>query len=197
MKFAPGAKRIAGAAVVIAAAGVYFTAPVLSVLAVALGAFTLWFFRDPERTPPDSGIVAPADGKVSVVREEGGCLRVGVYMNVLNVHVNRAPLPGEVREIEYSPGAHRPAFSKDSERNERLRIDFGEHATVLIAGTIARRISPYVDVGDSVDRGERIGHISFGSRADVILPAGVHEEDLRVRIGDRVRAGETVLAAEP
>lgn len=195
MRFAPGAKRFAGVAVVLAAAGVFLT-PALSLVAVALGLFTLWFFRDPERTPPESGIVSPADGTVSVVREEGGRLRVGVYMNVLNVHVNRAPLAGDVRDVEHSAGGHRPAFSKHSERNERLRLDFGEHVVVLIAGTVARRITPYVAAGDRVERGERIGHIAFGSRADVVLPAGVGREDLLVERGDRVLAGETVIAPE-
>jgi len=196
MRFAPGAKRFAGVAVVLAAAG-YFVWPWLSPVAVALGLFTLVFFRDPERSPPESGFVAPADGKVSVIREEGDRLRVGVFMNVWNVHVNRAPAGGTVRRIEHTPGAHRPAFSKDSDRNERVRLEFGDHAVVLIAGAFARRIFPYVEAGDDVERGDRIGHIAFGSRADVVLPEGVGRDDLEVAEGDRVLAGETVIAAEP
>ena len=196
MKFAPGAKRFAGVAVVLAAAGTFLT-PILSVAGVALALFTLWFFRDPERSTPEAGIVSPADGKVSVVREEDGRLRVGVFMNVWNVHVNRAPLAGEIVDVEHTPGAHRPAFSKDSDRNERLRLTFEGHDVVLIAGAFARRISPYVEAGDVVERGERIGHIAFGSRADVVLPEGVDRDDLQVAEGDRVFAGETVLAAEP
>ena len=196
MRFAPGAKRFAGAAVVLAAAG-YFLTPWLSLAAVVLGLFTLVFFRDPERTPPESDFVAPADGKVSVIRDEGDRLRVGVFMNVWNVHVNRAPAGGTVRRIEHTPGAHRPAFSKDSDRNERVRLEFGDHAVVLIAGAFARRIFPYVEAGDDVERGDRIGHIAFGSRADVVLPEGVGRDDLEVAEGDRVLAGETVIAAEP
>ena len=95
------------------------------------------------------------------------------------------------------PGAHRPAFSKDSDRNERVRLEFGDHAVVLIAGAFARRITPYVEAGDTVERGERVGHIAFGSRADVVLPAGTDPAELRVERGDRVRAGETVLAPAP
>ena len=198
MRFAPGAKRYAGAAVVLAIGGIVLT-PWLSVVAVALGGFTLWFFRDPERTPPESGVVAPADGKVSVIREEadgpgdGDHLRVGVFMNVWNVHVNRAPIGGEVLATEHTAGGHRPAFSKDSDENERFRIDFSDHSVVLIAGAFARRIFPYVEPGNRLERGERIGHIAFGSRADVILPVDATRGDLRVEVGDKVRAGETVL----
>ena len=196
MRVAPGATRFAGLAVVLAAAGI-FLSPVLSVVGVVLAVFTLWFFRDPERTPPEAGILAPADGKVSVVREEDGRIRVGVFMNVWNVHVNRAPLGGTVRSVEHTPGAHRPAFSKDSDRNERVRFGFDDHDVVLIAGAFARRIHPYLEAGDDIDRGERLGHIAFGSRADVVLPEGVGMDDLAVGPGDRVVAGETVIAPGP
>lgn len=196
MQFAPGAKRFAGVAVVLAIAG-YLFSPWLSPVAVALGLFVLVFFRDPERTPPESGFVAPADGKVSVIREEDGRLRVGVFMNVWNVHVNRAPGGGVLRNTEHTAGAHRPAFSKDSDNNERLRVEFDDHAVVLIAGAFARRIFSYVEPGDDVERGERIGHIAFGSRADVLLPVEIERDDLQVEVGDRVRAGETVLAVGP
>lgn len=155
----------------------------------------LVFHRDPERRPPDAGIVAPADGRVTVIREEGGRLRIGVFMGLSNVHVNRAPLPGQVRHVEHELGGHWPAFSKESDRNERVRLTFDDHEVVLIAGAVARRIHPYVQPGDHVQRGERVGHISFGSRVDVVLPPGTTRGDLRVAKGDRVRAGETVVAA--
>ncbi|MDZ5811428.1 protein sorting system archaetidylserine decarboxylase [Halorubrum sp. AD140] len=163
-------------------------------LALALG--VIWFHRDPDRAPPDAEgiVVAPADGTVSVVREEGRRLRVGVFMNVTDVHVNRAPIAGEVREVRHRPGANRPAFSKESDRNEQVAIDFGEYELLVIAGWFARRIHPSVEPGDVVDRGERVGHVSFGSRADVVLPADVSEEDLLVSEGDAVRAGETIVA---
>jgi phosphatidylserine decarboxylase len=170
--------------------------PPLGAVLLALAVGVLWFHRDPDREPPDAdGIVlAPADGTVSVVREEGSRLRVGVFMNVTDVHVNRAPMAGEVREVRHRPGANRPAFSKESDRNEQVAIDFGEYELLVIAGWFARRIHPSVEAGDAVDRGERVGHVSFGSRADVVLPADVDEDDLLVREGDAVRAGETIIA---
>jgi phosphatidylserine decarboxylase len=163
-------------------------------LALAFG--VLWFHRDPDRETPEAEgvVVAPADGTVSVVREEGSRLRVGVFMNVTDVHVNRAPIAGEVREVRHRPGANRPAFSKESDRNEQVAIDCGEYELLVIAGWFARRIHPAVEAGDAVDRGDRVGHVSFGSRADVVLPADVDEGDLLVREGDDVRAGETIIA---
>ncbi|MFB6270108.1 MAG: protein sorting system archaetidylserine decarboxylase [Halobacterium sp.] len=164
-------------------------------LGVALAAFVLWFHRDPERSPAGAGAVSPADGKVSVIREDDdGRVRVGVFMNVHDVHVNRAPLDGTVESVEHRPGGHRPAFDKESEHNERVRIECGAFEVVLIAGAFARRIHPYVEAGDDVARGDRIGHISFGSRADVVLPREYDTQDVVVRDGESVTAGETVLA---
>ena len=166
---------------------------------VALAATTgvVLFFRDPDRSPPATGVLAPADGSITVVREEDDRVRVGVFMNVTDVHVNRAPLPASVDAVTHHPGAHRPAFSKDSDRNERVVIDCGDHEITLIAGWFARRIHPYVAAGDALDRGDRIGHIAFGSRADVLLPAAIDREDLAVERGDTVRAGETLIAPDP
>jgi phosphatidylserine decarboxylase len=169
--------------------------PTIGIGCALAGFFILLFHRDPDREPPETGIVAPADGKVSVIREEDGRLRVGVFMNVHNVHVNRAPLGGTVEDVTHEPGAHKPAFSKDSDRNERVHVDFPEYRVTLIAGAFARRIHPYVEAGEDLDRGQRIGHISFGSRADVLLPSEIDREDLAVETGERVTAGESVLAA--
>ncbi|WP_435118168.1 protein sorting system archaetidylserine decarboxylase [Halolamina sp. C58] len=163
---------------------------------VALGIAVILFHRDPEREPPESGIVAPADGSVSVIREEEGRIRVGVFMNVTDVHVNRAPGAGTVESVTHRPGANKPAFSKESDRNERVEIDCGEYELSLIAGWFARRIHPYVEEGNSIERGEKVGHISFGSRVDVLLPERVEHADLRVKEGEDVRAGETVVAVE-
>lgn len=193
MNVAPGGWRYAGALGLLALPAVFVTTYAAAGL-LLLGAFTLWFFRDPDREPPAAGVVSPADGTVSVVREQAGRLRVGVFMNVHDVHVNRAPLGGTVEALDHRPGAHRPAFRKDSDRNEQLHLDFGDHAVVLIAGWFARRITPYVEVGAVVERGDRIGHIAFGSRADVVLPEGYGREHLQVDEGDTVRAGESVLA---
>ena len=179
----------------VAAAGVV-AAVVWLPLGVALWATTgavFWFHRDPERAVPPEGVVAPADGTVSVLREEDDRLRLGIFMNLHHVHVNRAPYGGTVEAVEHSPGGHWPAFTKSSDRNEKLRVDFGDHEVVLIAGAVARRIHPYVTEGVTVDRGERIGHISFSSRVDLLLPPEVDRSDLAVSKGDRVRAGETRL----
>ena len=192
-RFAPGAWRFALVPLLLALAALVVSPP-LALAFVVVAYAVLAFFRDPERTPPDAGVVSPADGTVSVIRTEDGRVRVGVFMNVTDVHVNRAPLPGVVADVAHRPGAHRPAFSKESERNERVDVDCGDFEVSLIAGAFARRISPYVSPGDELRRGQRIGHVAFGSRADVLLPADYDESTLRVAVGDSVRAGETVVA---
>jgi phosphatidylserine decarboxylase len=182
----------------LAAATLLFVPPV-GVGFAALTAGILWFHRDPTRTPPgpDRAVVSPADGTVQVVSEEGTRLRVGVFMNVTDVHVNRAPIAGTVREVRHRPGANRPAFEKESDRNEQVVVDFGTYEVIVIAGWFARRIHPHVETGDELDRGDRVGHVSFGSRADVVLPAAVDREDLLVKVGNDVRAGETIVAELP
>ena len=200
LALAPGGRRYA-VVLFFAGAAALVISPGVSALLLALGVFVLLFYRDPEREAPGGGIVAPADGTVQVLRtDEDGRVRVGVFMNVWHVHVNRAPLSGTVIAREHVDGAHRPAFSKDSARNERVHLDFetphGDARVTLIAGAFARRIHPYLDVGDTCDRGGRIGHISFGSRADVVLPAGVEKQDVVVARGERVTAGESVLVPE-
>lgn len=195
MKIAPGGWFYAGL-LFAAAIPAFFISPAIGIAAIVLAVAVLVFHRDPERTAPPTGVVSPADGKVSVIRDEDERLRLGVFMNVHDVHVNRAPLSGTVASVEHKPGAYKPAFSKDSDRNERVRIDCGTHEIILIAGWFARRIHPYVEAGDELERGDRIGHISFGSRADVLLPESVSRADLEVTRGDRVTAGETVLARE-
>lgn len=177
----------------------FFVSPWATALLVGLAVAILLFFRDPERQSPPGGILSPADGKVTVIREEEDRLRVGVFMNIWDVHVNRAPVAGEVTAVDHRPGAHRPAFRKDSERNERVRIHLVTDEVfevVLIAGAFARRITPYLEEGTRVARGERIGHIAFGSRVDVILPQGYDREDLVIERGERVSAGETVMVKE-
>ena len=196
MRVAPGAKTYA-APPLIAAAPAFLISPTLGTACFALAAFVVWFHRDPVRTPPlRDGAVAPAHGKVSVIRQDDdGRWRVGVYMSARDVHVNRAPLVGTVESVERRPGGYRFAFDKESEHNERVVIDLGDHLVVLIAGAFARRIHPYVEPGDELERGDRIGHISFGSRADVVLPPEFDRDDITVGRGDRVRAGETLVAA--
>ncbi len=195
MRLAPGAWRYALPPFLLAGpAGLL--SPVATLGTLTLGVAILLFFRDPERNPPEAGVLSPADGRVSVIREEGNRVRVGVFMNVTDVHVNRAPLAGEVESVEHEPGKHRPAFSKESDNNEKVHIRFPEYDLTLIAGAFARRIHPYVEGGETLARGERLGHIAFGSRADVLLSEEFDVEDVAVTKGNRVRAGETVLARD-
>lgn len=170
-----------------------------------IAAFVLQFFRDPPRTPPagDHLIVAPADGRIVSVERlhdpylKRDALRLSVFMNVFNVHSNRSPVAGEVREVWYSAGTFlNAALDKASLDNERnavwIRTHRGEEITcVQIAGLIARRILCYVKSGDTLQPGQRFGFIRFGSRVDVYLPADAKP---RVSVGDKVAAGSSVLA---
>lgn len=177
----------------------------LTVLFVLLTLFVMWFFRNPERTIPDNPIqiISPADGKVirieEVASEEpsgGPFLKISIFMNVFNVHVNRIPYSGEVLAIRYKPGKFLSAnLDKASALNERnsvmIRTDDGrEIMTVQIAGLIARRIVCWLKEGTKVKKGERFGLIRFGSRVEVFIPLG---SILLVKEGDRVRAGETPI----
>jgi phosphatidylserine decarboxylase len=233
---APGAARFALPPLV-AALPAAVVAPAVGAGLVALAAAIVYFFRDPPRAPDletdegveDGTVLAPCDGRVSVVRvetDDAGRERVlvGTFMSPLDVHVVRAPLAGRVTTASHDPGGHWPAFSKASERNERLRLaiagddsaggaggagerDRGDarardadadadadHEVTLITGALARRVTPYVADGHRLRPGDRLGHIAFGSRTDVRLPPAYGPTDLRVAEGDAVRAGESVLA---
>ena len=168
-------------------------------------AFVLQFFRDPGRVVPQGEglVLCPADGRVLVVGEardpylQRDALKVSIFMNVFNVHSNRAPVAGTVQNVTYSAGAFvNASFDKASSDNERnaivLRTEAGTDVTcVQIAGLIARRILCYVKAGDRLAAGQRYGFIRFGSRVDVYLPPGSRP---RVAIGDKVKATSTVLA---
>ncbi len=177
----------------------------VSSLPFAATAFTAWFFRNPERHPPgdDQIVVSPADGQVIRVDEgithellSQPCRKVSIFMNVFNVHVNRAPAAGTVSAVRYHPGKFLSAnLDKASEENERnailIRTGEGkEILTIQIAGLIARRIVCWIQEGMCLDRGERFGLIRFGSRLEVFLPP---EVKVSVSVGDKVRAGETPL----
>ncbi|MDR5656221.1 protein sorting system archaetidylserine decarboxylase [Halodesulfurarchaeum sp. HSR-GB] len=196
MDLAPGTWRLAAPLLALGGLGLLF-APIWGLLGLILGGFVVWFHRDPDRDPPDSGLLSPADGTVTVLRTEDDRVRVGVFMNVTDVHVNRSPIAGEITSVEHVPGGHWPAFSKEAERNERLHVDYEDLRVTLIAGTVARRIHPHVEPGTVVSRGERISHVSFGSRADVLLPPRFEMADVTVETGETVRAGESVLADDP
>ena len=176
----------------------YFLTPYAGLPFYALAAFCLYFFRDPERTPPPGDVmVAPADGKVVAVRQvEHDQIRISIFLNIFNVHVNRTPIPGTVSDVQYQKGkflvASHEAASLENEQNT-LVID-GKGTRVVcrqIAGLIARRIVCYKRPGDFVNAGERIGYIKFGSRVDVIFGP---EWSTAVKIGDKVSAGTSVLA---
>jgi len=191
MRLASRAGRYAAPLFVAGALALLVSAGAGAVLFVLAGS-VLVFFRDPERTPPPEGVLAPADGRVTAVRKEGDAVRVVTFLGPTNVHVVRAPEAGHVEELVHTPGAHRPAFTKASERNERVTLDAAGYGLTLIAGWFARRITTYVEAGDDIERGQRVGHIAFGSRVDVVLPDR-DPGDLAVAEGDRVRAGETVI----
>jgi len=159
------------------------------------------FFRDPER-PVGAGIVAVADGKIREIAlmhdsEIGDSTKISTFMNVHNVHVNRMPLGGTITKITHHPGGHRPAFQKESEQNERvvtlIQTVIGVIKVVQIAGTVARRIVPYVKPGGTLQKGGRLGLIRLGSRVDVYLPTK-KIKPLAIQVHDRVKAGEDTIA---
>jgi phosphatidylserine decarboxylase len=187
------------------AAGVlagWFARPVWAVFPILLALFFLWFFRDPERTIPDSpgAVVSPGDGKVTDVSfvTEGSekRTRVSIFLSVFDVHVNRSPIAGVVGEIRYQRGQFLNAMNQASaEQNEQniVRVD-GDGQTVVfkqIAGLLARRIVFNPKVGDRLERGQRVGLIKFGSRVDILFDAGAA---VQVKAGDRVRGGASILA---
>jgi phosphatidylserine decarboxylase len=177
----------------------------ITVVLLLFMAFTLYFFRDPERNAPAGGdlVVAPADGKVLFVRDvtdseyvHGAAVQISIFMSPLNVHVNRYPVNGTVEYFRHFPGEYLVAFDeKASLRNERTHIGIAHtRGRVLfkqIAGFIARRIVAEVREGDTAVAGARFGMIKFGSRVDVILPRSV---TVHVKTGETTVAGETVLA---
>lgn len=174
----------------------------VAIFPLLLGAFLLWFFRDPERAVPSEpgAVVSPADGKVTdvVAFEQNGLefTRVSIFLNVFNVHVNRSPIAGIIREVEYKTGKFGNAMGTTSAGlNEQNIITVeGEGKTIIfkqIAGLLARRIVFKKKIGDAVARGERIGMIKFGSRCDVVLDRAA---ELRVRAGEHVKGGSSVLA---
>lgn len=184
---------VATAAVSLACARRSKKAAALAVPATALAAGMLWFFRDPEREIAQGRVISPADGVVqSIMPWQDGRTRVAIFMSPLNVHVNRAPLAGTIASVEHVPGGFVPAFNKESEHNERVVWHFdtelGDIEMIQIAGTVARRIIPYVPEGIKVEQGERIGLIRFGSRVDIYLPEGVEPA---VEVGQTTTAGVT------
>ena len=181
-----------------------------AIIGFLLTFFVVWFFRDPDRKTPNikNKIISPADGKICLIdrakppkelsMDSKEMFRICVFMNVFNVHVNRSPVKGTIREIVYKKGQFLNAsLDKASEKNERnsLIIETDDNKEIIvtqIAGLIARRILSFVSNKDKIDVGERFGLIRFGSRVDIYLPEGTKAA---VKIGDTVKAGETIIGS--
>jgi phosphatidylserine decarboxylase len=208
VRLAPEGRRFVVIGLVVTGITALYGAVELAVPAGVLTLFIVNFFRDPERVVPpgDDLVTAPADGKVVAIVDQveeprflqRTCRRVSIFMSPLNVHVNRVPVSGKVVAVRHQPGRFHAAFlDKASELNEQNAVVVedarGERVLfVQIAGQLARRIVCHLRPGDTVERGARYGMIMFGSRLDLYLPAGV---ELRVRVGERVAAGSSVIGA--
>lgn len=182
-----------------------FTLWLVALLLLVVALWVAYFFRDPERAGDrgDALVVAPADGKVVMVTEvdeptfiHGRAKRVSIFMNVFSVHVNRYPVSGTVKYVNYAPGKFLNAVSEESSLNNEMRsigIESGTHRVLVrqIAGLIARRIVTYSRMDEQVEQGARMGLIRFGSRVDVLVPM---DAVVKVKIGDAPVAGSTVIA---
>jgi phosphatidylserine decarboxylase len=180
----------------------WLTHPAWAIIPCLLAIFFLWFFRDPERAiPQDAGaVVSPGDGKVTdvsiVTVGNERQMRVSIFLNVFDVHVNRSPIAGVVRDVRYQRGQFLNAMNTVSaEKNEQNIVTVeGDGQRVVfkqIAGLLARRIVFYPKVGDRLERGQRVGLIKFGSRVDILLDASAR---MNVQVGDRVKGGADILA---
>ena len=179
----------------------WMTSPLWALPLLILAGFFLWFFRDPDRVIPDAvgAIVSPADGKVTDVSPAGDGsrrTRISIFLSVIDVHVNRSPMEGVIREVVYQKGKFLNAMgSASAEQNEQniVTVEGGGQTLVFkqIAGLLARRIVFTKKIGDHVQRGERVGMIKFGSRVDVLLDTSA---SVQVKVGDHVKGGASVLA---
>ena len=174
---------------------------ILSIIFFLLTISLIVFFRDPDRKIGDD-IVSPADGYIRDIYkfndvDIGECIILSIFMNIHNVHVNRMPIGGTIIDAKHLPGSHIPAFKKDSDKNERyiikIKTDIGMIKIIQIAGTIARRIIPYIKKNESIKKGEKIGIIKLGSRVDLYLP-NTKKLKIKVKIGDKIKAGESSVA---
>jgi phosphatidylserine decarboxylase len=183
----------------------WLTRPAWAILPILLACFFLWFFRDPERAIPHEpdALISPADGKVTdistVVVGQEKRLRISIFLSVFDVHVNRSPIGGVVRNVRYQRGKFLDARSPDcAELNEQNIVTVeGEGQIVVfkqIAGLLARRIVFDPKIGDRLVRGQRVGLIKFGSRTDVLFDAGAR---VNVKVGDRVKGGASIVAYLP
>ena len=179
----------------------------VTVASLALTVFMFYFFRDPDRTTAQDGeaFIAPADGKIIVISEakedevlHENRLKISIFMSPLNVHVNRAPCDGTVRDVKHYPGKFYSAFKDDASiLNEHITMvldsEYGPIVLKQIAGAVARRAVCRVKPGDALTQGQRYGIIKFSSRVDIFLPLNT---EVKVKLNDIVKAGETVLAVK-
>ncbi len=206
LKFAPEGTPFIAVFFILTVVSIFVFGPRWTILPLVLLFFMLYFFRDPERAVPlEPGYISPADGKILFTEHEpepqflGGrkVMKESIFMSPMNVHVNRVPCDGEVVDVIHKPGSFMAAYSTEaSSKNENtamhLKCDEGPDIVVRqVAGFVARRTVNRAKPGDRLKRGERFGIIKFSSRLDVYLPEDV---ELKVKPGDRVYAGETVLA---
>jgi len=193
------------ASLVVAVLLSWLASPIWAIIPLALGAFCAWFFRDPDRQIPDTpgAIVSPGDGKITdiVPIEVDGQrrTRISMFLSVFDVHVNRTPIGGVIRDVRYQKGLFKNALGAEcAECNKQnvVTVDDGLQTVVFkqIAGLIARRIVFNKRAGDSVARGERIGMIKFGSRCDVLFDANA---TVQVKVGQHVSGGSSILAVAP
>src|SRR6266699_1112686 len=190
--------------VMLAAAGLvaWLTSPVWAAVPVVLAAFFLWFFRDPERAVPiePGAVVSPADGKITdvsqVTLDGKPYKRISIFLNVFDVHVNRSPIAGVVHGAKYQAGKFLNAMDPqcaDCNEQNTVTVEGDGHTIIFkqIAGLLARRIVFTKEIGDRIERGERVGLIKFGSRTDVLLEATA---EVAVKVGDRVKGGSSIVA---
>ena len=205
MKIDPAGYPFIGGALVPAAVAAAARRPALATSLALLGGFFAYFFRDPERQVPQAPglVVSPADGRVMIAGPSDGrwappgdWLQVTIFLSPVDVHINRTPVEGRVSRIEYRPGKFLPAYDESANDNELNELWIESHGRTVVVrqvvGILARRIVCRVVEGQHLARGERIGLMKFGSRMDVFLPTDAR---LAVSVGQRVVAGETVLAS--
>jgi phosphatidylserine decarboxylase len=199
---------IAGCAFALALGRKSFLLWLLAFLLTVIALWVAYFFRDPERTGPrgEKMVIAPADGRIVLITEvdepafiHGRALRISIFMNVFNVHVNRYPVDGTVRYVHYNPGKFlNAAVEKSSLENEQMSVglESGPFRILVrqIAGLVARRIVTYSKDGDVAKQGERFGLIRFGSRVDVFVPTN---STVKIKVGDTTMSGTSVLAELP
>jgi phosphatidylserine decarboxylase len=204
VRFDPAGAPFVGGAVVLGMVAWWFAGWVLAAPLLIVAAFLLFFFRDPDRAIDGTvnAVLSPADGRVMVAgpaaegAPPGQWLQIAIFLSPMDVHVNRIPVSGTVTSVAYKPGRFLPAYRQDAgavnEQSETW-IDHGGRAVVVrqIVGVLARRVVNRLQVGARVAAGDRYGVMKFGSRMDVFLPPAAQ---LRVRVGDTVRGGQTILA---